>query len=191
MDDTLPRCGWCLGDPLYTAYHDDEWGSPNHDDKRHFEFLILEQAQAGLSWITILKRRENYRKAYDGFDPAAAAEFGPEKIGQLMNDPGIIRNRRKIEASVGAAKVFLEIAKEFGSFDAYIWNFTGGKPVIGHYSDIRDIPASTPLAERVSRDMRSRGVSFFGPVVAYSFLQAVGIVDDHIESCFKRKAVNA
>lgn len=189
MENTVSRCEWCLGDPVYTAYHDKEWGSPNHDDRLHFEFLILEQAQAGLSWITILRRRENYRKAYDGFDPAAVAGYGAEKILELLNNPGIIRNRRKIEASINAAKRFLDIEREFGSFDAYIWSFTESKPVVSHYSDIREVPASTKLAERVSRDMKSRGFSFFGPVIAYSFLQAVGVVDDHIETCFKRKAL--
>lgn len=187
----MNRCGWCGTDPLYVAYHDAEWGAPVHSDRKHFEFLVLEAAQAGLSWITILRRRENYRRAYDGFDPEKVARYGDAKIEALLQDPGIIRNRRKIEASVTNARRFLEVQKEFGSFDRYLWGFTDGRPVVGNYSRLEEIPASTPLSEAVSRDLRRRGFRFVGPVIVYSHLQAVGVVNDHINGCFRKNEILA
>jgi DNA-3-methyladenine glycosylase I len=181
------RCEWCLGDDLYTAYHDNEWGVPNHDDRRHFEMLILEQAQAGLSWITILRKRENYRRAYDNFEVSRVAKYSGEKIDRLMEDSGIIRNRRKIIASINAANVFLAIAREFGSFDNYIWSFTNGRQVVGHHESIAGLPAFTPLSQALSQDMKKRGITFFGPTIAYSFLQAIGVVNDHVKHCFMYK----
>ena len=182
----MTRCGWCESDDVYRAYHDFEWGVPLHDDRKLFEFLLLESAQAGLSWITILKKRENYRGAFDGFDPEKIAAYPEEKLEALRNDPGIIRNRRKIESAVRNAGCFLKIQKEFGSFDRYLWNFVGGKPVVGHYQSISEVPARTELSDRISADLRKRGFSFLGTVAVYAFLQAVGVVDDHIDSCFRK-----
>lgn len=185
-DGAPVRCGWCGTDPLYVKYHDEEWGVPVHDDRKHFEFLLLESAQAGLSWLTILRRRENYRRAYDGFDPERVARYGQEKIAALLSDPGIIRNRRKIEASVENAKAFLRIQQEFGSFNRYIWDFVGGEPVVNHYASVEQIPAVSELSQRVSGDLNRRGFRFFGPVIAYAHLQATGLIDDHIDSCFRK-----
>lgn len=182
----MVRCGWCGTDELYVRYHDEEWGVPVHDDIKHFEFLTLESAQAGLSWLTILRKRENYRLAYDGFDPEKVAAYGEEKIGALLSNPGIIRNRRKIEASVNNARKFLDIQKEFGSFDRYIWSFTGGKPVVGSYQSVSEIPASSELSDRISKDLKSRGFKFLGTIIIYSHLQAVGLINDHIDACFRK-----
>lgn len=182
----MTRCGWCESDDLYRAYHDTEWGVPVHDDRKHFEFLVLESAQAGLSWITILRKREAYREAFDGFDPRKVAAYGEEKIQELMNNPGIIRNRKKIESAVNNAQRFLEIQKEFGSFDRYIWDFVGGEPVVGHYDALGQVPAKTELAETVSRDLKKRGFRFLGPIIVYSHLQATGLVNDHLDSCFRK-----
>jgi DNA-3-methyladenine glycosylase I len=168
-------------------YHDKEWGLPVHDERMHFEFLILEGAQAGLSWITILKRRENYKKAYDNFDPEIVASYGKKKIEKLMNDEGIIRNRRKIESSIKNAKAFLDIQKEYGSFDAYIWTFTNKETICVGYDEMKDMPAKTELSEKVSKDLKKRGFSFVGPTIIYAYLQATGIVNDHIKSCFRYK----
>lgn len=183
----MNRCDWCTSDELYIRYHDEEWGVPVHDDRKHFEFLVLESAQAGLSWLTILRKRENYRKAYDGFDPERVAAYGEEKIGELLQNPGIVRNRRKIESSVGNAQKFLEIQKEFGSFDRYIWGFVGGKPVVGSYRSTAEVPASTPLSDEISADFKRRGFRFMGTVIMYAHLQATGIVNDHIDSCFRKR----
>ena len=180
----IQRCGWGTSDPLYQAYHDREWGRPVHDDKRLFEFLILEGAQAGLSWSTILHKRENYRKAFAGFDPAKVARFGAAKISTLMRDRGIVRNRLKIKSAVNNAKAFLLVAREFGSFDKYVWQFVGGKPILHRYRSLHDIPASTREAENLSKDLRKRGFSFVGPGIVYSFMQACGLVNDHITGCF-------
>ena len=182
----MKRCEWCGTDPLYVRYHDEEWGVPVHDDRRHFEFLVLESAQAGLSWLTILRRRENYRRAYDGFDPEKAARYDAEKIARLLADPGIIRNRRKIEASVQNARAFLAVRREFGSFDRYIWRFVDGRPVVGHWRTAAQVPARTALADTVSADLKRRGFHFMGPVIVYSHLQATGLVNDHVEDCFCR-----
>jgi DNA-3-methyladenine glycosylase I len=168
-------------------YHDKEWGVPVHDERMHFEFLILEGAQAGLSWITILKRRENYKKAYDNFEPEIVATYGKEKIEELMNDEGIIRNRRKIESSIKNAKSFIEIQKEFGSFDTYIWSFTNQETICVGYDEMKDMPSKTELSEKVSKDLKKRGFSFVGPTIIYAHLQAIGIVNDHIKSCFRYK----
>jgi len=185
----LNRCSWCGDDELYIKYHDEEWGVPVHDAQKHFEFLVLESAQAGLSWITILNKRENYRKAYDGFDPIKVAEYGEEKIEELMNNSGIIRNRRKIEASINNAKRFLEVQKEFGSFDNYIWSFVNYKPIVNQWEDISEVPANTPLSDRISRDLKTRGFKFLGTTIVYSYMQAVGLVNDHIISCFRYKSL--
>ena len=183
----MERCPWCGSDPLYVRYHDEEWGVPVHDDRLHFEFLTLESAQAGLSWLTILRRRENYRRAYDGFDPEAVARYGETEIGRLMADSGIIRNRRKIEASVGNARAFLAVQAQFGSFDRYIWRFVEGRPVVGRWRTVEEVPARTALADTVSADLRGRGFRFLGPVIVYAHLQATGLVNDHLESCFRRE----
>ena len=179
----LKRCCWA--DPaseLYTAYHDNEWGVPEHDDQKLFEMLILEGFQAGLSWITILKKREMFRKAFDGFDPAVVAGYGPEKLNALMSDPGIVRNRRKIEAAVANAAAFLEIQKEFGSFDRYLWAFTNGQVILNTDDEVR---VSTELSDRISKDLKRRGMKFVGTVIIYSFLQAVGVVNDHETGCWR------
>lgn len=184
MPKNVQRCGWGTADPLYIAYHDREWGRPVHDDKRLFEFLVLEGAQAGLSWSTILHKRENYRKAFAGFDPAKVARFGSAKIAALMRDSGIVRNRLKIRSAINNAKAFLRVASEFGSFNRYVWQFVGGKPIVHHYRALRDIPTFTKEAASLSKDLRKRGFSFVGPGIVYSFMQACGLVNDHITGCF-------
>ena len=158
---------------------------PTHDDRRHFEFLVLESAQAGLSWITILRKRENYRKAYRDFDPVKVARFGPRDVERLLGDAGIVRNRAKIEASIGNAKAFLAIAREKGSFDAYLWEWTGGRPLVGRWKTLSEIPARTELSDALARDMKERGFRFLGSTILYSHLQAVGVVNDHLVSCFR------
>ena len=188
----IKRCPWCLASELYMQYHDNEWGTPVYDDRRHFEFLVLESAQAGLSWITILNKRENYRKAYDGFDPEKVARYGEKKKAALLANPGIIRNRLKIEASINNAKHFLEIQKEFDSFSNYIWSFTGPKSVkrrqvTGKWKTIAQIPARTELSDCISADLKKRGFKFLGSIIIYSHLQATGIVNDHIACCFRYK----
>lgn len=190
IDKTKKRCSWCLKDPIYVKYHDEEWGVPVHDDKKHFEFLVLESAQAGLSWLTILKRREGYKLIYDGFDPVKVAKYDEIKIEEMMNYDGIIRNRRKIESSIRNAKVFLQIQNEFGSFDEYIWSYTDQKPIINTYKELKDVPAKTELSEKISKDLKKRGCSFLGPTIIYSFLQAVGIINDHLVDCFRYKELN-
>jgi len=181
---TGKRCTWVTDDPIYIAYHDEEWGRPVHDDRKLFEMLTLEGAQAGLSWITILKRRANYRNAFDGFAPELVSEYDELKIDHLMNNEGIIRNRRKIESVVTNAKAFLQVQQEYGSFDAYIWQFVDGKPVMNHYKKQSDVPASTVVSEHMSKDLKKRGFKFVGPIICYSFMQAVGMVNDHTEDCF-------
>ena len=179
------RCPWPGEDELYRRYHDLEWGTPVHDDRTHFEFLILEGAQAGLSWSTILNKRENYRKAYEGFDPARVARYDESKIVDLLADAGIVRNRLKVRSSVKNAGLFLEIQKECGSFDSYLWNWVGGKPVIGRWNELSQIPATTELSDRISKDLKKRGFGFVGSTIIYSHLQAVGVVNDHIVDCFR------
>ncbi|MDR0315913.1 MAG: DNA-3-methyladenine glycosylase I [Treponema sp.] len=186
----MKRCDWCFGSELYQNYHDNEWGVPVFDDRKHFEFLVLESAQAGLSWITILNKRENYRRAYDGFDPHKVARYTERKKEQLLANPGIVRNRLKIEASINNAKHFLEIQKEFGSFSAYIWGFVKGKPVNGKWKTIAELPARTELSDKVATDMKQRGFRFLGSIIMYSHMQATGIINDHISGCFRYKEIN-
>jgi DNA-3-methyladenine glycosylase I len=179
---TQHRCDWAKGD-LYVAYHDQEWGVPVHDDRRLFEFLILEGAQAGLSWITILKKRENYRQAFDGFDPKKVAKYDSRKVSELLSDPGIVRNRLKVQSAIQNAKAFLAIQKEFGSFDAYIWRFVGGKPLQNKRKSLKELPARTEISDAISRDLLKRGFKFVGSTICYAFMQAVGMVNDHLVSC--------
>lgn len=181
----MNRCPWCGKDELYVKYHDEEWGVPVHDDKKHFEFLVLESAQAGLSWFTVLRKRENYRKAYDDFDAIKVSQYDDSKIKELMQNAGIIRNRRKIESSINNAKRFLEIQQEFGSFDNYIWGFTNNKVVKNHWDDISEVPAVSELSDKVSKDLKKRGFKFLGSTIIYAHLQATGIINDHLASCFR------
>ncbi|MDU0457586.1 MAG: DNA-3-methyladenine glycosylase I [Geobacteraceae bacterium] len=183
----MTRCGWCGSDPLYVAYHDLEWGTPLHDDRMLFEFLILEGAQAGLSWITILKRREGYRRAFEQFDPAVVAGFDELKQAGLLNDSGIIRNRLKIASAVSNARAFLDVQNEFGSFDSYLWRFVDGSPVQNARKTLGDIPASTPLSDALSKDLKRRGFRFVGSTICYALMQAVGMVNDHTVDCFRWK----
>jgi DNA-3-methyladenine glycosylase I len=184
MIKTLSRCRWAKGE-LYEAYHDNEWGVPVHEDRLLFEFLILEGAQAGLSWITILKKRENYRRAFDNFDAAKIARYSPRKIQKLLTDPGIVRNRLKIESIVRNARNFLEVQKEFGTFDHYLWRFVGGKPILNHRKSHREIPARTKDSDAMSKDLVQRGFKFVGSTICYAFMQAVGMVNDHTTDCFR------
>jgi DNA-3-methyladenine glycosylase I len=179
------RCEWSTNDPLYIRYHDEEWGVPVHDDRLIFEFLVLEGAQAGLSWLTILKRREGYRAAFDQFDPQQVAQYDQGKIAELLTDTGIIRNRRKIESAVTNARAFLEVQREFGSFDRYIWSFVGGKPVINAWKSMADIPAQTVESVTLSKDLVRRGFKFVGPTICYAHMQATGMVNDHVVDCFR------
>ncbi len=178
-----PRCGWCLGSPEYIRYHDREWGKPVHDDRVFFEFLILEGAQAGLSWSTILAKRENYRKAFAGFDPRKVARFTKAQTNKLLKDPGIVRNRLKVEGTVKNAKAFLAVQEEFGSFDKYVWRFVGGKPMRNRPKTLKDVPATTPESDALSKDLKKRGFTFVGSTIMYAFMQATGLVDDHIAGC--------
>ncbi|UYN89164.1 MAG: DNA-3-methyladenine glycosylase I [Anaerolineales bacterium] len=184
------RCGWHGTDPLYIQYHDEEWGVPLHDERCLFEMLILEGAQAGLSWITVLRKRDAYRKAFDNFDPNKVARYTDKKIARLLADPGIIRNRAKINAAVGNAQAFLAVQKEFGSFDAYIWQFVGGKPIQNKRKSLRDIPAETDESRAMSKDLKKRGFRFVGPTICYAHMQATGMVNDHLVGCFRYKEVN-
>lgn len=179
----VKRCAWAKGD-LYVAYHDREWGRPVHDDHRLFEFLVLEGAQAGLSWITILKKRENYRRAFANFDPRKVARFDSRKIDRLLADEGLVRNRLKVESAVRNAKAFLDLQKEFGSFDRYIWQFVAGHPIRNCWSTVSEVPACTKESDAMSRDLRRRGFNFVGSTICYAFMQAVGMVNDHTVDCF-------
>ncbi len=185
----MQRCPWCERTDLERDYHDNEWGVPVFSDEKQFEFLVLESAQAGLSWLTVLRKRENYRRLYDGFDPEKVSRYGEEKIQKLMSDSGIIRNRKKIEASINNAVRFLEIRDEFGSFSDYLWGFTGGVPVTNAWEELSEIPASTELSVTVSRDLKKRGFRFMGPTIVYSHLQATGVVNDHLVSCFRYEEI--
>ncbi len=179
------RCEWAGSDPLYLDYHDKEWGIPEHNDQKLFEMLILEGAQAGLSWITILRKRENYRKAFDNFDPKKIAAYNKTKIQELLNNEGIVRNKLKVNAAVQNAGGFLEIQKEFSDFDTYIWQFIGGKPRKNAFKHLKDLPAKTPESEAMSQDLLKRGFKFVGPTICYAFMQAVGMVNDHVVGCFR------
>jgi DNA-3-methyladenine glycosylase I len=183
----MTRCSWATDD-LLIAYHDKEWAVPVHSDMILFEFLTLEGAQAGLSWETILRKRENYRKAFAQFDPARVARFTPARVERILTDPGIIRNRLKVASTVQNAKAFLRVQDEFGSFDAYAWRFVDGKPIRNRWKTVAQIPATTPLSDALSKDLRKRGFTFVGSTICYSFMQAVGLVDDHIAACFKARA---
>lgn len=182
---TPKRCAWVNDNPLMILYHDTEWGVPVHDDKKLFEFLILEGAQAGLSWQTVLNKRENYRKALHGFDPVKIARYGSKNVMRLLDNPGIIRNRLKIVATIENAKKFLEIQKEFGSFDKYIWQFVGGKPIKNKFKSLRDIPPTTKESDAMSIDLRKRGFKFVGSTICYAFMEAVGMTNDHTTDCFR------
>jgi DNA-3-methyladenine glycosylase I len=179
------RCGWCGDDPLYVDYHDREWGVPVHDDHRLFEFLVLEGAQAGLSWITILRKREAYRQAFDGFDPARVARFDRRRVERLLQNPGIVRNRLKVESAVRNARAFLAVQDAFGSFDAYQWSVVNGAPVRNRWTRLDAIPASTAVSEAWSRDLKRRGFTFVGSIILYAHMQAVGMVNDHLTGCFR------
>jgi DNA-3-methyladenine glycosylase I len=191
MPETTPedrtRCGWAGSDPLYIAYHDEEWGVPLHDERRLFEMLILEGAQAGLSWITVLKRREGYRRAFDGFDAEKIARYEERKIAALLADPGIIRNRAKVEAAIGNARAVLAVREELGSFDRFLWSFTGDAPRRNRWRSLQEVPAETAESKALSRELKRRGFRFVGPTICYAFMQAVGMVDDHVLTCFKRR----
>jgi DNA-3-methyladenine glycosylase I len=185
--DSIVRCTWAGTDPLYIKYHDEEWGKPVYDDKILFEFLILEGAQAGLSWITILRRRENYRKAFAGFDVKKVAAFTEKDVERLMNDEGIIRNRLKVNGAISNAKLFIEIQKEFGSFSKYMWSFVpGGKPIQNQIEKMADVPPRTELSDQISKDMKKRGFKFFGTTICYAHMQATGMVNDHLLNCCAR-----
>ncbi|MFC1490572.1 DNA-3-methyladenine glycosylase I [Candidatus Latescibacterota bacterium] len=184
-EDTKIRCSWACESQLYMDYHDTEWGVPVHDDRLMFEFLILEGAQAGLSWITVLKKRENYRTAFDNFDAEKIARYGDEKVAELLGNEGIIRNRLKIASVIRNAKAFLEVQREFGSFDSYIWGFTGGKTIQNSWRDWHDIPAETKESIAMSKDLKKRGFNFVGPTICYAHMQAVGMVNDHVVECFR------
>jgi DNA-3-methyladenine glycosylase I len=183
--DKKARCGWAGVDPLYVRYHDEEWGVPVHDDQRLFEFLTLEGAQAGLSWITILRKRDGYARAFSGFDPRKVARYDARKVERLMNDEGIVRNRLKIESTITNAKAFLAVQKELGSFDAYIWGFVGGSPKVNRPGPRTPLAASTPESDAMSVDLKKRGFRFVGTTICYAFMQACGLVDDHLRSCFR------
>lgn len=183
------RCGWAGNDPLYVQYHDEEWGVPIQDDRRWFEKMLLDSAQAGLSWITILRKREAYRQAYDEFDYRAVAQYDQRKIAELMANPGIVRNRRKIEASVRNAQAFLRIQTEFGSFNAYVWRFVGGAPKINAWRSLAELPAQTPESVALSKDLIKRGFAFVGPTICYAFMQAGGMVNDHLIECYRRREI--
>ena len=187
--DSKKRCGWCLGDPLYETYHDEEWGIPVYDDDTLFEFLILETFQAGLSWITILRKRENFRKAFDNFDYKKIAVYRNEKIDSLLEDAGIIRNKLKIIATITNAKAFMEIQNEFGSFSKYIWGFVDGKPIKNKLENHKNAPATTPLSDTLSKDLKKRGFKFVGSTVIYAHMQATGMVNDHVTECFRYNEV--
>jgi DNA-3-methyladenine glycosylase I len=179
------RCGWAAKDPLYVAYHDEEWGRPLHDDRRLFELLCLEGAQAGLAWITILRKRDAYRRAYRGFDPAKVARFGAREERRLLADTGIVRNRAKVAASVANARAFLDVQREHGSFDRYLWGFVGGKPIRRHPRTLADVPPKTAESDALSKDLKQRGFKFVGSTICYAFMQATGLVDDHVSTCFR------
>ncbi len=191
MTKTKPkrRCEWPGTDPLYLDYHDREWGTPVHDDRTLFEFLTLESAQAGLSWITILRKREAYRKAFAGFDPVKVARFTDKKVERLLQNPGIIRNRRKIEAAVNNAGRFLEVQREFGSFDAYSWRFVGGAPIVNKWRTLDQLPATSPESDAFAGDLKQRGFKFIGSTIIYAHMQACGMVNDHLVSCFRYREV--
>lgn len=181
----MTRCPWCGEDPLYVAYHDEEWGSPVHDEMKHFEFLLLETQQAGLSWRCILGKREAYRAAFAAFDPEKVARFSAARVEKLLADPGIVRNRRKIEAAVKNARAFLDTAEEFGGFDSYIWRFVDGAPIVGAHRSPSQVPVTTEVSDALAADLKKRGFAFVGSTTIYAHMQAIGMVNDHLTSCFR------
>lgn len=183
-EDGRSRCPWPGTDALYVAYHDEEWGVPEYDDRQLFEKLVLDGFQAGLSWITILRKRDAFRSAFDNFEPSVIARYGPEKVESLMQDSGIVRNRSKIEATIGNARVWLDIMEATG-FSNYLWDFVDGRPLVNRFADTADVPAETPLSRTVSKDLKARGFRFCGPTIVYAFMEAVGMVNDHLEGCFR------
>lgn len=183
----LPRCPWCLSHDIYIAYHDTEWGMPCHDNRQLFEMLCLEGAQAGLSWLTILNKRENYRRAFDGFDAEKMARYDAAKRTALLADAGIVRNRLKVNAFIENAKAYLKVREEFGSFDSYIWQFVGHQPIVNHWEQLGEIQPTTPQSDAMSKDLKKRGFKFVGSTICYAFMQATGMVDDHLVGCWKRK----
>lgn len=186
----IKRCEWCGTDPLYTKYHDEEWGVLVHDDRKLFEMLILEGAQAGLSWITILKKRENYKKLFDNFDAIKISKYTEKKITELLDNPGIVRNKLKVNSTVINAKIFLKIQKEYDSFDKYIWHFVNDVPIINKFKSLNEIPAKTEISDIMSKDLKKRGFKFVGSTICYAFMQAVGMVNDHTTDCFRYKQQN-
>jgi len=183
------RCEWCGSDPLYVAYHDEEWGVPLHDEQRLFEALVLDGAQAGLSWLTILRKRDNYCKAFDGFEIERVARYTADDVERLLADSGIVRNRRKIESAIKNARAALQVRDAFGSLDAYLWRFVGGAPILNVYGTMADIPAKTDISEAMSRDLKKRGFSFVGPTICYALMQATGMVNDHVVDCFRYEQI--
>jgi len=190
MPKVVIRCPWPRDDEIYRRYHDEEWGVPVHDDRRHFEFLLLEGAQAGLSWETILKRRDGYRKAFAGFDAEKVARFTPKKVAALLRDTGIIRNRLKVESAVTNARAFLAVQEEFGSFDRYVWGFVGGRPIVNRWTSLKQIAPRTKESDALSKDLYARGFRFVGSVIMYSHMQACGLVNDHLVDCFRHKPLS-
>jgi DNA-3-methyladenine glycosylase I len=188
-EDGLHRCPWCGTDALYVAYHDSEWGVPERDDRALYEKLVLDGFQAGLSWITILRKRENFRRAFDGFRPEKIARYDRKKLAALMKNAGIVRNRMKVEGAVSSARAWLDLMENGPGFSAYLWDFTGGAPLVNRRRSIRDIPAETPLSRRISKDLKARGFKFCGPTIVYAFMQAVGMVNDHLVTCHRHKAL--
>lgn len=188
--DGKRRCGWPGTDPLYVPYHDDEWGVPVHDDRKLFEFLVLEGAQAGLSWLTVLRKREGYRRAFARFDPKKVARFDARKVAALLKDAGIVRNRMKVASAIKNARAFLEVQREFGSFDAYQWRLVDGRPIRNRWRTLKELPARTPLSDAWSKDMKQRGFSFVGSTILYAHMQAVGMVNDHVVGCFRHGEVS-
>ena len=186
--ETLVRCAWSAGE-LMRRYHDEEWGVPLHDDRRLFEAIVLDGAQAGLSWSTILRKRENYRAAFDGFDPMVVASYGPDKVTELLANPGLIRNRQKIASAIANARAFLAVQDELGSFDRYLWGFVGGKPIVNTWPSMAELPAQSPESDALSKDLRRRGFSFVGSTICYAFMQAAGLVNDHTVDCFRYRQV--
>lgn len=186
---TKQRCAWCGDDPLYIAYHDTEWGVPVYDDQTLFEFLLLETFQAGLSWITILRKRENFREAFDGFDYKKIAQYNQNKIDSLLTNSGIIRNKLKVKSAVSNAQSFMKVQEEFGSFSTYIWGFVDGKPIQNELKSLKNAPANTPLSDTISKDLKKRGFKFVGSTVVYAHMQATGMVNDHVTSCFRHKEI--
>ena len=189
MNTQLERCPWCGNDELYCSYHDHEWGVPLNDERKLFEFLALESAQAGLSWITILRKRENYRKAFNNFEPQKVARFSQSRVEKLLTNAGIVRNRAKIESAINNARCFLEVQSSHGSFGRYLWDFVDGAPATHHYASMAEVPAQTPVSQAMSKELKSLGFKFCGPVIVYAFMQAVGMVNDHLTGCFRHEEV--